>query len=362
VPEQLLTTTAPVFTVASQVQGDLARDLLRLDVEESTQGLKTLQAHFIGAGGRADPPSGQIAYLDGAVLDFGKELVVSIGPTDDQRQIFSGTISGLEAGFDEGQAPDVAVFAEDALMKLRMTQRSRSYEQMSDADIAQQVGSAHGLSVDASVDGPTYDVVRQLDQSDLAFLRERARRVQAELWIEGTSLKFKTRDQRGGSSVTLVQGNELLSVRLRADIAHQRSKVTVTGYDAAQRAAIEESASPDVVQAEVSSGRLGTAVLSGALGDMPVQYAREAPLTGSEATAWAKAEMLRRARGFVSVTGTTRGTPDLAVGTLVTLQRVGAPFEGDPYYVTWAHHSYDLRNGHRTEFCAERATISGGGS
>jgi Bacteriophage probable baseplate hub protein len=358
-PEALLTATSPVFTVASQVHGDLARDLLRLDVEHDITGLKTLRAHFLAAGGTADPASGSIDYVDGAVLDFGKQLSVSIGPPGDERIVFSGTISALEAGFAEGQAPDVAVFAEDALMKLRMTQRCKSYERMTDADIASSIATAHGMVADVAADGPTYDVVRQLDQSDLAFLRERARLIQAELWADGATLCFKTRPNRTATKLTLVQGNELLSVRLRADVAHQRSKVTVTGYDAAQRAAIEQSAGPEVLQAEIQGGRTGITVLGNALGELPVQYARQAPLTGTEATAWAKAEMLRRSRGFVGVTGTTRGTADLVVGSLVTLERVGAPFEGDPYYVTTVHHSYDLRNGHRTHFTAERATLAG---
>ena len=41
------------------------------------------------------------------------------------------------------------------------------------------------------VDGPRYDVVQQLNQSDLAFLRERARLVQAELWCDGRTLHLK---------------------------------------------------------------------------------------------------------------------------------------------------------------------------
>ena len=54
---------------------------------------------------------------------------------------------------------------------------------------------------------------------------------------------------------------------------------------------------------------------------------REVPLVDGEARAWARAEMLRRARGFVTVSGVTRGTPDMVVGSTLTLERVGHPFE-----------------------------------
>jgi phage protein D len=70
--------------------------------------------------------------------------------------------------------------------------------------------------------------------------------------------------------------------------------------------------------------------------------------------------MLRRSRAFVRVRATTRGTPDLVVGSRVRLERVGAPFAGDGYYVTHVRHMYDLSNGHRTHFEAERPTIGAG--
>ena len=360
--EPLYSSSAPVFKVEGQVEPTLARDLVRLDVEETTAGLKTCAARFLAVGPKSGASSEQLEYLDGSKLDFGKKLQVSLGPSGDERIVFTGSISGLEIRFDEGHEPEVTAFAEDALMKLRMTRRAKTYEQMSDADIAAAVANEHGLTPSTAADGPTYDVVQQWNQSDLAFLRERARLVQAELWCEDDTLNFKTRGNRSASSVTLVQGNQLVSIECRADLAHQRTKVTVSGYDAAQRATIEQEAGSDTVQAEVSGGQTGPSVLQRALGERVSSRVREAPLLDGEATAWANAEMLRRSRGFVTVAGTTHGTPDLVVGSRLTLQRVGSPFEGDGYYVTSVRQSYDLRSGLRTRFVAERATVNSGAS
>jgi phage protein D len=149
-----------------------------------------------------------------------------------------------------------------------------------------------------------------------------------------------------------------MRVECRADLAHQRTKVVFSGYDASQRETIEEEAGADVVQAETTGGRTGPGVLQQALGERVSNVVRQAPLVGSEATAWAKAEMLRRSRRFVTAVGITRGTPDLVVGSRLELQRVGGPFDGPGYYVTRVRHTYDLRVGHRTQFEAERATLS----
>src|SRR5207247_9509814 len=112
-----LSTTAPVFKVDGTVQGDVARDLLRLEIEETTEGLKTCVAHLLGVG-PGDDESEQLQCLGGKILDFGKALEISIGPRGNERIVFKGEISALGPDLDEGQPPEVVVFAEDKLMKL----------------------------------------------------------------------------------------------------------------------------------------------------------------------------------------------------------------------------------------------------
>ena len=348
----------PVFSVAGEVVGALARDCVRLEVEEGTEGLRTLQAQFLAVGAGATGPPEPMLHLDGSTLDFGKAIEVCVGPDSAQRIVFEGVVSAIEAVFDDGEPPRVVLHAEDAFMRLRMTRRMRTYRNITDGAIAQEVAAVHGLQAEVTVDGPRYDVVQQVNQSDLAFLRERARLVQAELWCTGRTLHMSSRPRRRGTALTLVQGTQLLSARVCADLAHQRSEVAVTGYDARSQAVIDERAGPDAVDAEIAGGRTGARVVEKALGASVTLRVREAALTSQEAAAWARAEMLRRSRRFVTVTGTTRGTPDMVVGSLLTLVRVGPPFEGAGYYVTRVRHTFDHEHGLRTRFEAERATVN----
>lgn len=356
--EPMLAPWGPVFSVEGQPVASMARDCLRLEVEEGVEGLRTLRLHLFATGRGATGPQDRMIWLDGGVVDFGKRLTVAVGPDGAQRTVFDGTISAIEAVFDDAQPPLVVVMAEDALMRLRMTRRMRTYQQVTDGDIATALAGEHGLQAEVDVDGPSYDVVQQFNQSDLAFLRDRARLVQAELWCEGRTLHLSSRSQRTGTRLTLVQGTDLLSVRLCADLAHQRSEVAVTGYDAQNKDVIDQRAGGDLVAAEIISGRTGPQILQQALGASVTLRVREAALTTSEASSWAKAEMLRRARGFVSVVATTRGTPELVVGSQLTLKLVGAPFEGEGYYVTRIRHTHDPVRGLRTWFAAERSTVN----
>jgi uncharacterized protein len=358
--ESLLVSTAPVFKIDGETRGELARDLLRLEIDEDTAGMKRLTARFIAQGPASGQESETLLYLDGRTLDFGKALEVSVGPTGDERTVFKGTMSAITVEFREGVEPHVSVAAEDRLMAFRMTRRMKTYKDMTDADIAREIASQHGLSAEVAADGPDYDVVQQWNQSDLAFLRERARLIQAELWIADDTLYFQGRDQRTGTELTLVQGNHLLALSARADLANQRTKIKVSGYDAKQREAITEEAGEDAITAETTGGRNGVDLAQQVFGELTSHRVRTIAMTSDEAREFARAEMQRRARGFVTVSGVTRGSPDMIVGSKVRLERVGMPFEGDGYYVTRVLHTYDLSDGHRTRFEAERATIAEG--
>jgi phage protein D len=351
--ETFYATTSPVFLIDDERAASLARDCQRLVVEEGVEGLRTFEAQFIAV----MPGTNEIQYLDGS-LDFGKEIKVAIGPDSASRYVFQGLISAIELIGHEGEPPIVSVLAEDAMMKLRMTRRMHTYKNVTDADILDEIGRQHGLSPQCDVDGPTYDVVQQVNQSDLAFLRSRARLVQAELWCDGQDLHLAQRTKRQGTMLTLVMGNDLLAIRICADLAHQRSEVRVTGYDVSVKEKIDETASADVVDGEITSGRTGPRIVEQALGSSTSMRVREVAASSADANAWAKAEMLRRARRFVSVTGTTHGTPDMVLGSQLELQRVGSAFAGDGYYVTRVCHTYDLVRGLRTHFDAERSTVN----
>ena len=359
--EPLLYSAEPVFSVDGTVQGALARDLIRLDVLESTEGLKTMVLRLAGTPAHPDVPEVPELYLDGSTVDFGREIEVALGPSSGARTVFKGLLSAIEAVYTSADQPQVVLYAEDRLMELRTTRRFRTWENMSDADIATQIANEHGLTPQVNADGPTYDVVQQWNQSDLAFLRERALPIQAEVTLDDRTLVFESRTARRGTEITLIAGNDLLDVQVRADLAHQRSTVKVSGYDAMERDVIEEEADGGAISGEVTGGKTGPDVLDRAFGPRVSHRVRDVPLVDGEARAWATAEMLRRARGFVTAAGTTHGTPDMVIGSKLHLDRVGAPFTGSGYYVTRVHHSYDRGNGFRTHFEAERATVNEAG-
>ena len=259
---------------------------------------------------REQPTNDVVEYLDGSALDFGKRLRCRSGPPGNERIVFTGLVSALEVSFTEGDVPVVAVLAEDDLMKLRLTQRSAPPTPMHGRRHRPAHARRHGLKADVDADGPTYDVVQQFNQSDLAFLRERARRIQAELWATEGSLHLATRDRRPGTSVTLTRGSDLIvGVGAGPTSPQQCTAVQVSGYDAAARARIDAEAPAHDRRSRDLGRAHRTADSAAAFGALPGRRVRDVPVVESEARAVARAEMLRRCRRFVQVRGTTTGHP-----------------------------------------------------
>jgi len=348
-------TSNPTVRLGGNVEAGLGLDLQTLLVEETTDGLYRCEARFNNFG----PRGGRMDYLyiDRSRLDFGKAFAVEIGPPSAARQVFDGRISGIEAEYSQSGA-HLTVLAEDRLQDLRMTRRTRTFEDVADADIIGQIAGEHSLTPQVDLDGPTHKhkVVAQVNQSDLAFIRERARSCNAELWIDGTTLHAAARTSRDAGTIGLAYGVDLIAFSVRADLAQQCSEVGVSGWDVAGKSTIEETADEAAISAELGGDSSGGAVLRQAFGERKARVVHTVPLTSSEARTLAQARYRERARQFVCGAGLADGNPAIRVGCTLTLSRLGGLFDGS-YYVVRVRHTFDLANGYRTEFDVERPGI-----
>lgn len=343
----------PTFSVDGEVQENLTRDLLAMRVEETTDGLYNCEVTFSNWG---PVGSNEVGFLhfDQETFDFGTELTIDALAGDERKTVFEGRVTGLESQVPGTQSPSLVVLAEDRLQDLRMTRRTRTFEDVSDEDVAKQIARDHSLETDLDVEGPTHNVLAQVNQSDLAFLRDRARAIGAEVWVEGKTLRMQDRSRRDAGDLTLTYGEGLRSVNVRADLAHQQTDFTVGGWDVQAKESIEETADKSALQGELNGGRSGAATLKEALGARTQQMVHTTPLTTDEARAVAKASFRQHARRFVEARGVAKGDGRLRVGAQVKLVGVGGLFEGGRYTVTEVRHTFNSEDGYRTHFTAQR--------
>jgi len=314
-------------------------------MNEQEGGLSSLELRLSNS---ASLSNGRVEYAfdDTNLLDFGKPIIIGAGDSSSPVEIFRGNVTGLEGIFDQEAPPELILLAEDSLQKLRWKRRTKVYDDMSLSDIAQAIASDHGLTaqVDLSAD---FGTQVQLNETDLGFLRRLLNRADADLQIVDTTIQISTRAnvQRGTLQLTL--GNELKSARVLADLAHQITKSTVKGWDVSGGQVMNGDGQENATGP--GQGDLGGNTLQRAFNARTHHSCHHFTFNQTEVDTLATTVRNRRARRFLRVQGSTTGTPNLRVGTNVTLAGLGDLFS-NTYYVTVARHLYDLTQGYRTEF------------
>ena len=342
--------TQPVINVGGEDDLALGDRLVNMSILENTNGLYRAEVTFDNWG-EINGDFGFL-YFDRQKLDFGRSFKIKL----DDDTFFDGRIMGLEAKFDASGTQKVLVLAEDRFQDLRMTRRTRTFADVSDSDVINQIASDHGLTPDVNVDGPTYKVLAQINQSDLAFLRERARTIDAELWMDGNTLNAKTHTDRGNGSLQMILGGKLHDFTATADLAMQRTSVLVNGWDVSSKSALQHESDDSTISGELNGDLSGSGILQTAIGVRKESLVHTIPFTSQEARSTADAFFKMNARRFVMGRGVADTDIALRVGSHVDLRGLGPMFSGK-YYVTEVKHMFERSRGLRTEFKAERPGI-----
>lgn len=358
--ERLAVIARPRLSVDGREEPRLSTDLVSLEATQDDLGMATLELVLVNLDAREAGEAPGYTWYDGQVLDLGRSIEVRAGDEDNDAVIFAGVVTAMMGRNSMTRPPELVVRAEDALQWLRMRQRTRIFREKRDGQVAEEIARDHGLQADATADGPSHEELWQVGQSDLAFLRERARAVDARLDLRDGTLRFVPRHgDDSDPAIALSPQSELVSVEVGADLAHQRTRVRVHGWSVDDGEAIHEEASDADVDGEDSGGRTGARILHDAGIDAIEDLHLEVPVDRDEARRLARAELSRRARRFVVARGTTAGTPALRVGRRVELLDLGPWFDGT-YRVCAVRHRFDQVEGLRTWFEAERADVGGG--
>jgi phage protein D len=349
-----LKTSRPSIEIEGRRSATLTSALQSLDIVDAGEGICRCAATFGNWGGAE---SAGFQHFDRKKLEFGKKIGVKL----DDALLFEGRISAIAGRFPEGAPPQVSIHAEDRLQDLRMTRRTRCFEDASLADVARKIAGEHGLTPQVDASGPTHRILAQLNQSDLAFLRDLARREDAQVWVVGARLHVAARARRGGDSVSLAWAGTLREFDVSADLAHQRTELTAAGWNPADKKVAKHAADEQAVSSELNGATSGIATLRQAFGARKDAVVHNTASTDPEAKAQAQAAMRHVARRFVTGRGVATTQAGLRVGAKLKLKGLGPLFEGE-YFVTDLIHRFDAARGLRTEFRCDRPGIGNGGA
>ncbi len=351
----------PYVLLSGRVDFTLSEHVLSAFVEETNDGL--CRCEIVLENWQSD--RADMNLLENRQrLDFGMDVELRLGAADDNSPaVFQGRVTALEVSFAVAKTPTLTVLAEDQLQSLRMTRRTRTFEEMSFNDIINRIATEHSLTPTISGGTEARDSVSQVNQSDLAFIRRLAGSFGAEVWVRGRELHVEPRKgdagRPGSRELDIQFDHHLRAFTVRADLAHQCTELLVTGWDVMGKTAIAETAGESVISGELNDGISGPAILKEKFGEHKAQLVHTVPMDTAEARALARAQFAERARRFVVGTGTlTAGDPRLVVGMVINLSGKLAPVFNGKYTVVRTRHTFDRENGFQTEFDVEGPAIS----
>lgn len=341
----------PIVRVDRMEHDKVSELVIGMEMTEREGGLSALELRLSNI---ASDPQGEadFAFEDDTLVRLGANITIQAGDEEAPQEIFRGVVTGLEADFREGDPPELVVLAEDAFQQARMARRTKVHENVTIADLASNLAGQLGLRPVVTGFSEPIGVRMQLNESDLAFLRRLLARYDGDLQVVGNELHVSPRGDIQRDSLTLEMHGQLRRARVVADLAHQATQVTVTGWDPVQGQRV--TATSRGANLGPGRGRTGAQVLQSATGDRSEQVGHLAVVTDTEAQALADAVFDHHARRFVCVEATAEGNPGLRVGSHVTLSGLGPRFD-NTYYITRACHKWNVEGGYETDFEAESA-------
>ncbi|MGO4881152.1 MAG: phage late control D family protein [Bryobacteraceae bacterium] len=360
-PETPVTSAAvysaiPTVQVDGQLNDKVTEQLLGMKMCEHEGGMSDLELRFSNFGSFQGGIGDQV-FEDGSILKLGASLIVYAGLVTSPTEIFRGKITGLEAVFSSDGPPELRVLAEDALQAARMSRHTKNWDNTSLSAIVQQVAGGLNLTPVTTGLDATIGTEQQLNESDLHFLRRLLARYDADLQVVGAELHATPRSQAQRNAIQLDMGSQLQEVRILADLSHQVTQITATGWDFKQGQTI--SVTSQTTSLGPGSGQTGASWLPQVWATRSEQLAQYATIDQTDAQALVDAEFAQRSRRFVVARGVAEGNPSLRVGTYLTLTGLGPRFS-NTYYTTAATHRFDQEKGYATEFTAECAYLGAG--
>ncbi len=292
-------------------------------------------------------------------IKVGSVVSVSVMTANSQtpERLIKGEVTALEAEFDSVGTFTV-VRGYDHAHRLFRGRRTATYTQVTASDVVTTVARRAGLQVGTVEPTSTvFDHLSQAGVTDWEFVDGLALEVGFEIAVHDGALDFRKPPRAAdapnasGSTMSnplvLQQGRDLLRFRAVVTSTEQVKQVEVRGWDVASKKALISTHPATTTTAQLA----GTtpADLAHAFGD-PTYVATDVPFrTQAEVDSAAAALADQIAGAFAEFEGVARGNPKVRAGAAISIDNLGAPFDGK-YTITTSRHRYDTETGYTTSF------------
>lgn len=304
-----------------------------------------------------------LEVLDSSPLNLTKKVKIEANNEDGTKyKLIEGEITALEPEFNDGMNARLKVRGYDKSHQMFRELKSTAHLNKKDSDLAREFAGSAGLSAEVSDTPIVYEHIYQDNQSDLAFLTQRAWRIGYECYVEDEKLIFRP-PKEASDTLEITWGFELQTFYPRVTLAEQVDEVVVRGWDVAEQ-------TPIIGRASGGSGTLYPKIpepngsqQASKFGSGKLIVLDQSVENQSEADVLAQARLDEVSGAFVQAEGSAFRRPDIKAGRLIDIKALGKRLSGT-YQITRARHTYS-QTGLRTNFSvtgARAGTLAAGTS
>jgi phage protein D/phage baseplate assembly protein gpV len=309
-------------------------------VEESAQLPDAFVVRF------ADP---NFELFDRMEFTFGSKLDIAFSGEGSLTTVTHGEVTAVSVEQGPTGLHELVLQGMDATHRLAKSLKTRSFQQVTDADIASQIAGEYSLTCDVDPTGEIYEYVLQSNLSDYAFLKQRADRIGFDMWIAEGSFHFKPSPASAAAVPVLRWGENLRKFKVRFSAAERCDEVTVRGWDpVAKRTVLGRATEGDTGTGVAVAKELADAARS-AFGRVSRFSGHYPVATQREAENMARSLLLKCSGDEVIARGEAQGDPLIAAGATVTVENMGQRLSGT-YRVTSVEHLYGTTTEYLTRF------------
>lgn len=294
-----------------------------------------------------------VKWSDDDLCLEGGEVEVQMGYLDSLETLIIGEITGLEPEFLSNETPTVTIRGHDRLHRLLRGRKTRSFTAMKDSEIFSQIARDLGLAPDAEDTKIILDYVMQRNQTDMEFLRGRARRIGFEITAEDKTVFFRSHQHATAEVLTLAQEGDLIEFYPRLTTMTQVGQVVVRGWNSKEKVGIVGRAKPGDESGEMDGAFTGPDAVDTAFDPAETVWVDWPVSTQAEADQIAVGRFNSMALAYINGEGLCEGRTDLRAGTVIRIDGLGERFSG-LYYVTSTTHTCSPSKGYQTAFTVRR--------
>jgi uncharacterized protein involved in type VI secretion and phage assembly len=309
-------------------------------VEESVQLPDFFAVHF-------DDPHFEL--FDKGTFALGSRVEIAFRAEGDPVVVTTGEVTAIVVEPGLSGRHELVLTGFDVTHRMAREPKSRSFQRVTDADIASRIAGEYGLDADVDGTGAAHDYVLQAGETDYAFLRRRAARIGFDVWVSDRKFYFKRRPVSTAVPPTLKYGANLSGFSVRFSAAERCDEVQIRGWDQLGKQAIQGQAGDTDPGTDAPAAAELADAARRAFGRVK-RNAGQFPVTDqSEADALASSLLLRASGEEVVLRGETAGDPMIGAGAKVRIEGVGSRLTG-AYRVTGVEHTYGAGKPYVTRF------------